>query len=242
MGGNMTLDDPNLELVFVHTIDNMRFQKDLPRVCHSLITVIIKLRRDPTNIDAKKEFHQLMDDYLDVMIEHFTMRWLVSICNTIVDIDKKRAATALNIVQTVNGLFEHHRLLIEGANCVRPGGYPDQKQKLVDQNRFQGSSSGVHIRMCHTRGGIITCDMPNGDIITNMMDRLDKVVRQDEQLNKIWCRIKALTAAPNYDGRTGIDGHYDDFNGTIVRDMNHFCDADSKQHRHYGARHRELNK
>ena len=167
--------------------------------CHLLIAAIIKLRRDLNNTAAKKEFHSLIDNHLDVMIEQFTMRWLTSICNTIVDIDKKRAPTALNIVQAVNALFLHHRLLTKGRG---------------------GAGSMMHIRMSHTRGGIITCDIPNGDIITNMMVRLDEVILQDEQLNKIWCRIKDLTVNSQWDGKPASNGHYDDFNGSIVREMN----------------------
>jgi hypothetical protein len=37
---------------------------------------------------------------------------------------------------------------------------------------------------------MITADIPSGDMIYNMMCRLDKVVAHDELLNTIWCEIK----------------------------------------------------
>ena len=176
--------------------------KAWPNECHLLIAAIIKIRRG--SISAKEEFYDLIDGYLDVMIERLTIRWLISICNTIVDIDKKRAPTALNIVQAVNGLFEHHRLLIKEHATPGPVVSPAPE---------------VHIKMSHTEGGIITCEMSAGDVITTMMDRVDKIVEQDEQLNKIWCRIKALIAEDNWNGDPFSNGNYDDFNGTIVREL-----------------------
>jgi hypothetical protein len=174
-----------------------------PNECHLLIAAIIKIRRG--SVSAKEEFYDLIDGHLDIMIERFTIRWLISICNTFVDIDKKRAPIALNIVQAVNGLFEHHRLLI--------------KEHNKDPDYVVTPAPVVRIKMSHELGGIITCEMSAGDVISTMMVRVNKIVEQDEQLNKIWGRIKALIAEDNWKGDPFSNGNYDDFNGTILREF-----------------------
>ena len=63
-----------------------------------------------------------------------------------------------------------------------------------------------------TWGGMITADIPNGDMIHNMMNRLDIVIKQDEQLNTIWNAIKDR-------GRN---------ESNLV--MNHFCNASNQEH------------
>jgi len=170
-----------------------------PNECHLLIAAIIKIRRYNKAKD-KKEFFSLTNSHLDIIIKNLTLRWLISICNTIVDIDKKRAPIALNVVQAVNGLFEHQRLLLL-------------------EHQDPGPAVLMYIRISHAKGGKISCDMSAGDTILSMMDRVDKIVEQDEQLNKIWSRIKDLIAEDNWNGDPFSNGCYDDFNGTIVREL-----------------------
>ena len=54
----------------------------------------------------------------------------------------------------------------------------------IDANKLR------HELKVPTWGGMITADIPNGDMIHNMMNRLDAVIEQDELLNKIWITIK----------------------------------------------------
>ena len=166
-----------------------------PEVCHMLVAEIIKLRRDPDNVISNNGFWFLLDGYLDVILEHYDIRWILSICDTIVDIgDELQSAIAMNIVQCVNGTNIHHSILINAVNGA------------IDSNKLR------HELKVPTWGGMITADIPNGDMIHNMMNRLDVVIKQDEQLNSIWNAIKDR-------GRN---------ESNLV--MNHFCNASNFEH------------
>ena len=144
-----------------------------PEVCHMLVAEIIKLRRNPANQTAREEFWDLLNIYTDVILEHYDVRWLLSICDTIVDIGSElKSAIAMNIVQCVNGTNLHHSILV---NAVDGN---------IDLNKLR------HEIKVPTWGGMITADIPNGDMIHNMMNRLDAVIEQEPLLCKIWCRIK----------------------------------------------------
>ena len=161
-----------------------------PEVCHMLVAEIIKLRRNPANQTAREEFWDLLNIYTDVILEHYDVRWLLSICDTIVDIGSElKSAIAMNIVQCVNGTNLHHSILV---NAVDGN---------IDLNKLR------HEIKVPTWGGMITADIPNGDMIHNMMNRLDAVIEQEPLLCKIWCRIKDI-------GRE---------ESNLV--MNHFCKA-----------------
>ena len=166
-----------------------------PEVCHMLVAEIIKLRRDPNSVISKDGFWFLLNDYLDVILEHYDIRWILSICDTIVDIgDELQSAIAMNIVQCVNGTNIHHSILINAVNGD------------IDSNKLR------HELKVPTWGGMITADIPNGDMIHNMMNRLDIVIKQDEQLNTIWNAIKDR-------GRN---------ESNLVK--NHFCNASNQEH------------
>ena len=166
-----------------------------PEVCHMLVAEIIKLRRNPANQTAREEFWDLLNIYTDVILEHYDVRWLLSICDTIVDIGSElKSAIAMNIVQCVNGTNLHHSILV---NAVDGN---------IDLNKLR------HEIKVPTWGGMITADIPNGDMIHNMMNRLDAVIEQEPLLCKIWCRIKDI-------GRE---------ESNWVR--NHFCKASNFEH------------
>jgi hypothetical protein len=104
------------------------------------------------------------------------VRWLLSICDTIVDIGNHvQSSVAMNIVQCIN-------------RC--------NLDATIVANAMDGRL--VHNKLQHeikvpTWGGMITADVPTGDMIYNMQTRLDRVVAVDPQLNRIWCRIKDIS-------------------------------------------------
>ena len=54
-----------------------------PEVCHTLASHIVRLRRKPKDTEQQKLFTDLLDNYLDVLLEHYDIRWLLSICDTL---------------------------------------------------------------------------------------------------------------------------------------------------------------
>jgi len=144
-----------------------------PKVCHSIATQIIWLRRKPGEYYHREQFWTLLNKYRSTLLEHLDIRWLLSICDTIVDIgDHVQSATAMNIVQCINRCNLDATLLL---NC-RDGAL-DSAQLSRD-------------RKIPTWGGMITADVPTGDMIYNMQKRLDTVVERDPLLWDIWCEIK----------------------------------------------------
>ena len=204
------MQDPNLQIIEgtnpaknLNRIQDM--QKNIeavraefigkPEVCHMLVAEIIKLRRNPGNQTARETFWELLNNYTDVILENYDVRWMLSICDTVVDIgDELQSAIAMNLVQCVNGTNIHHSILV---NAVDGN---------IDANKLR------HELKVPTWGGMITADIPNGDMIHNMMNRLDAVIEQDELLNKIWIKIKDR-------GRN---------ESNLV--MNHFCNASNFEH------------
>tara|TARA_Y100001938_G_scaffold46237_1_gene64343 strand:+ start:1366 stop:2013 length:648 start_codon:yes stop_codon:yes gene_type:complete len=144
-----------------------------PEVCHTLVSHIIRLRRKPKDSEQRKLFMELLEEYLDVFLQHMDIRWLLSICDTMVDIgDPITSATAMNIVQCIN------RCNIDSTILVN----------VVD-GRLNENRLAQEIKV-PTWGGMITADIPSGDMIYNMMNRLDSVVSKHDLLWKIWCEIK----------------------------------------------------
>ena len=113
------MQDPNLQIIEgtnhaknLNRIQDM--QKNIeavreeflgkPEVCHMLVAEIIKLRRNPGNQTARETFWELLNNYTDVILENYDVRWMLSICDTVVDIgDELQSAIAMNLVQCVNG-------------------------------------------------------------------------------------------------------------------------------------------
>ena len=95
------MQDPNLQIIEgtnpaknLNRIQDM--QKNIeavraefigkPEVCHMLVAEIIKLRRNPGNQTARETFWELLNNYTDVILENYDVRWMLSICDTVVDI------------------------------------------------------------------------------------------------------------------------------------------------------------
>jgi hypothetical protein len=166
------------------TDDNIRAVRNefigKPAVCYQLVTHIIYLRR---NIDIEHnttQFYDLLERYKHVLLRDLDIRWLLSICDTIVDTaDVTRSAIAMNIVQCINRCNIDRSIL---ANAIHGD---------LDLNKLQ------HEIKVPSWGGMITVDVPNGDMIHNMMTRLDTVVANDPLLNSIWCEIKDRSRGDN---------------------------------------------
>jgi len=151
-----------------------------PAVCYHLVTHIIYLRR---NIDVEHNtqcFYSLLGTHRSTLMRELDIRWLLSICDTIVDVgDVTSSAIAMNIVQCINRCNIDRSIL---ANAIHGD---------LDLNKLK------HEIKVPSWGGMITVDVPNGDMIHNMMTRLDTVVANDSLLNTIWCEIKDRSRGDN---------------------------------------------
>tara|TARA_R110002074_G_scaffold114513_3_gene244858 strand:- start:354 stop:1004 length:651 start_codon:yes stop_codon:yes gene_type:complete len=148
----------------------------MPAVCYELVKHIIHLRRDCNNTEHTVAFYKLLTMYMPTLLKHLDVRWLISVCDTFVDIGSPhQSAVAMNIVQCINRCNLDATIMI---NCV---------DGRLDRNRLAQEIKAP------TWGGMVTADVPTGDMLHNMMTRLEKVVQSDDILYSIWKRIKELS-------------------------------------------------
>lgn len=147
-----------------------------PEICHLLVKYIMLLRR---KVEVEKNtaiFYELLNKYLDVILKNYDIRWLVSICDTIVDVgDTNNKAAAMCVVITVNNLNIHASLL----NCANDGALNDGKLKANYKSKDP------------TWDGMISLDLRSGDTLFNMQNRLNTVVADSDIVSSIWNEIKA---------------------------------------------------
>jgi hypothetical protein len=146
-----------------------------PLVCHELVKHIIYLRREIDVEENTKCFYALLDEYLDVLLENYNLRWLLSVCDTLVDIgDTAQSNAAMNLVISVNYLNIIITVL-DIANDGRPN--VDKLKRNPGHKR-------------PTFDGLITADIYEGDMMYNLQKRLNQVAATDELVNAIWKEIK----------------------------------------------------
>lgn len=144
-----------------------------PVVCHELIKTIIYLRRGIDTEANTKRFFDVWETYHETLLRELDVRWLLSVVDTVIDIgDDLEAAVAMNISQCINQCNIHTSLLI---NCV---------DGRLDASKLQREMKAP------TWDGMITVDVPTGDMIHNMMNRMDVIIGREPWLNDIWTEIK----------------------------------------------------
>lgn len=144
-----------------------------PLVCHELIKHIIYLRRGVDTEANTERFFELWETYHVTLLKELDTRWLLSVVDTVIEIgDDLEAAVAMNISQCVNQCNIHTSLLI---NCV---------DGRLDANKLQREMKAP------TWDGMITVDVPTGDMVHNMMTRMDEIISREPWLNDIWEEIK----------------------------------------------------
>ena len=144
-----------------------------PVVCHELIKQIILLRRGiDTDINTER-FFDLWETYHETLLKELDTRWLLSVVDTAVDVgDDQESAVAMNISQCINQCNIHTSLLVNAVDGRLDGNKLQREMKMP------------------TWDGMITVDVPTGDMIHNMMIRMDKVIATEPWLNDIWTELK----------------------------------------------------
>ena len=146
-----------------------------PEVCHHLAKHIILIRRGVELEKNTKIFYDIINQYLPVLLVHSDIRWLISICDTIVDIgEPQSAAAAMCVVITVNNLNIQETLL----DVVNDGNLNSSKLARNSKNKRA------------TWDGMIALDLYRGDTIYNMQTRMNKIVSECPQVLMIWNEIK----------------------------------------------------
>ena len=146
-----------------------------PLVCHELVKHIVYIRRNINTEQHIASFYDILDNYMDEILEHYDLRWLLSICDTLVDIgEPARSAAAMNISQCVNYL----NIITSILDVVKDGRLSEDKLR----------KNPGHKRP--TFDGMIALDMYRGDMMYNLQTRMNNVAAQDPLVNDIWEEIK----------------------------------------------------
>ena len=179
--------DPLLEIITGNPAKNLNRLQDAeqniqavkaefvgkPLVCHELIKTIIYLRRKIDMADNTSRFFDLWENYHKTLLKELDTRWLLSVVDTVIEIgDDLEAAVAMNISQCINQCNIHTSLLINSVDG------------RLDANKLQREMKAP------TWDGMITVDVPTGDMVHNMMTRMDEIISREPWLNDIWEEIK----------------------------------------------------
>jgi hypothetical protein len=144
-----------------------------PRVCHEIVKSIIHLRRGIEIEYHTERFYSLLDKYQDVLISEFDTRWLISLCDTIVDTGNDiDSSSAMTVVLIVNGL-NIQAILLEIAGANQPS--RDQVRNTSGRKTWDGMLSAFPTR---------------GDMVFNMMTRAEKNISRSALVLPIWQEIK----------------------------------------------------
>jgi len=144
-----------------------------PRVCHEIVKSIIHLRRGIEVEYHTERFYSLLDKYQDVLISEFDTRWLISLCDTIVDTGNDiDSSSAMTVVLIVNGL-NIQAILLEIAGANQPS--RDQVRNTSGRKTWDGMLSAFPTR---------------GDMVFNMMTRAEKNISRSALVLPIWQEIK----------------------------------------------------
>lgn len=188
-------DDPLLQLItdvepgmYLNRMADMQENIDLvrrefaekPEVCHKLVEHIIYLRRNVDTDHHWAEFNNLIENYLDVLIKEYDVRWMLSILDTMVDYGTPvQKATAMTVVAFTKSIAISFSLL----DSAMDG-------KLDIDKIKSGFKSGDIVKR-PTVEGLSSCDVYNGDTLSYLNKRLNATAELDPTVDAIWREIKS---------------------------------------------------
>lgn len=140
-------------------------------LCFYHATLVVLLRRNYKSKEIFAEFEQLWNTETDYLLEHLSLRWVVSACDTFVDhsTDSIRAAILMNITTLVTTLrvYETKQFLLRPANC--------ESLPLLDDNieAFYRSDIPLYDGLTYFRVG-------SDDTLKNMRKRYESFYGSDK--------------------------------------------------------------
>lgn len=145
-------------------------------LCFYHATLVVLLRRNYKPKEIFAEFEQLWDAEADYLLEHLSLRWIVSACDTFVDhsTDRIRAAILMNITTLVTTLrvYETKQFLLRPPNS--------ESLPLLDDNieAFYRSDIPLYDGLTYFRVG-------SDDTLKNMRNRYESFYESDKLASTI---------------------------------------------------------
>lgn len=136
-----------------------------PRVCAEVIAAIIHIRRNNMRYNNYHAFDRYCNEYTEVLSEHLDTRWMVSVFDTYADMGespRRELALMLSVFVNMNKVLD----TVMGDNKIQKPAYGP----LYD--------------------GLTTYTVQTGDMIKNLVKRIDRSVQSDPVLSLFWATIK----------------------------------------------------
>jgi hypothetical protein len=167
------------------------------RLSHLLACTIVVLRRDSECLQAKKLFWRILDEQFDVIRSEISLRWLVSISDTIADFGRTSGECAIGLSASVYvNSAKLHESELRVFYPKRP--WPPKKRMSSGGELFDGlitfwTEKGDLIENMYARSLRIAALEPTaGKVLTEVIDRLKK----GPTVYRRFSRIAGEAAAP----------------------------------------------
>lgn len=145
-------------------------------LCFYHATLVVLLRRNYKPKEIFAEFEQLWDAEADYLLEHLSLRWIVSACDTFVDhsTDRIRAAILMNITTLVTTLrvYETKQFLLRPPHS--------ESLPLLDDNIEAFYRSDIPLY-----GGLTYFRVGSDDTLKNMRNRYKSFYETDKLASTI---------------------------------------------------------
>jgi len=151
-----------------------QYDKKFPHL-KKLFPQIVASRRGYASFD-QEGFYKYLEDNINEICAELNTRWLVSLCDTIADFKPtdQRASNAVSLVIWIN------MIKLWGTSEISLIDDPKAAPKLRP-----------HIKRNHEIwDGVITYDMHTGDMVVNLLQRIDQTLKDTPVLHKIYYAMR----------------------------------------------------
>lgn len=143
------------------------------RLSHLLACLIVVLRRDSTNERALLLFWRILDEQIDVIRSELSLRWLVSISDTIADFGRSSGECAIGMCASVYAnTTKLHETELRIFHPKRP--WPPKKRLNSGGKLFDGMNSFW---------------VEKGDLIENMFERSQQLAKAEPVAGKVLMEV-----------------------------------------------------
>ena len=141
-----------------------------------LFPQIVASRRRYSSFD-QEQFYKYLSENIDAICEELNTRWLISICDTVADFKPTdvRASNAL--------------LLVTWANTVKL--WATSEISLMEDPEKAPRMRPYVKQNHHLWDGVITYDLFGGDMVINLLTRINQVMAATPELQKIYQTMRA---------------------------------------------------
>lgn len=153
-------------------LDNLKHQFiGRSELCFYHATLVVLLRRNYKAEQTFTEFEQLWTVETDYLLEHLSLRWIVSACDTFIDHSTNvvRAAILMNVVTLINTLrvYETQEIFYFGSN--------EKTESLDDAHHQKIYQGGMPLY-----DGLYYFRIGSDDTLKNMRGRYEKFYDSDK--------------------------------------------------------------